>query len=164
MDGDPPGASGSMPSNPEDCPDTRLLSNPLMGGESRGCGIRVLGRLVNTETEEGWAISVALSEMCPWGSLLDRCQQLASIHSLHGSSKRAHLHLQSPVEHPKPVVTVYSVVKTLAAMVKYITLHWRFKNYLQIGTILLPKHLLKGFGYLALRWGWVYKGCSNTEH
>ncbi|XP_054437057.1 ankyrin repeat and SOCS box protein 9 isoform X3 [Pteronotus mesoamericanus] len=31
MDGEPPGRTGSRPLRPGDCPDTRLLSNPLMG-------------------------------------------------------------------------------------------------------------------------------------
>lgn len=52
MDVEPRGRNGSKPLRPGDPPDTRLLSNPLMGGESRGCGVRVLGRLVNVLRRE----------------------------------------------------------------------------------------------------------------
>lgn len=41
---------------PREVPDNALVSGSLMGGESRGCGIRGLGRSVNREREKraGW--------------------------------------------------------------------------------------------------------------
>ncbi|XP_045059202.1 ankyrin repeat and SOCS box protein 9 isoform X2 [Desmodus rotundus] len=64
MDGDPPGASGSMPSNPEDCPDTRLLSNPLMGDDVSDWSpmheAAIHGRLLSLRNliRQGWAVNV----------------------------------------------------------------------------------------------------------
>lgn len=84
MDGRQPGGAGSKSWIPGDFPDTTLLSNPLMGGESRGCGIRVLGRLVNRRGLGDFSGSVR--DMFT-GQSLDRSQQLASIYSLCGSSK-----------------------------------------------------------------------------
>lgn len=66
MDGEPWGRNSKL-SRPEDSPDTRLLLNSWIGGESRGpecgeTGCEVFGR------EEGGAISVAPSNVCPPGS------------------------------------------------------------------------------------------------
>lgn len=57
MDGEPRGSNGSKPPRLGDSPDVRLLSNPLMGGESRGWGVSLLGRSVNVlrrEERKGW--------------------------------------------------------------------------------------------------------------
>lgn len=124
MDGEPPDRTGSKPSRPEDPSATRLLSNPLMGGESRGCGIRVLGRMVNREREKRTGQFQWLCIRYVHGVVW-----LARIYPFYSCSKMCSP-LSAESYRPHKAVRVHSLVKTLAPKVKCITLHWRFKSYL----------------------------------
>ena len=123
MDGEPPGRNGSKP------PDMRLLSNPLTGGEFRGCVVSLLGRSVKVlrrEERRGWGDFMASSEMWPRGSYWTDVHDLR-VSVLHMVvPKCVHLSLQGPVDHVKSLITVYSPGETSAAKnyflwVKYIT-------------------------------------------